>query len=99
MTLSQLISAGSDYRPVTTTLTFSPEDERECFQVPILVDQLNEGKEDFIAVITSVPDNVQTTQPNSATISILDINGERETPCKTFCSFLNIDFVTVDHWQ
>ena len=69
-----LITAGSDFTPVVTILTFTPEDERQCFQVPIFVDQLNEGKEDFIAAITSVPDGVIATQ--QAIVSILDTNGE-----------------------
>ena len=69
-----ITTAGSDFTPVVTTLTFTSEDERQCFQVPILVDQLNEGKEDFIAVITSVPDGVIATQ--QAIVSILDTNGE-----------------------
>lgn len=71
-----LLSAGSDYRQVTTTLTFEPEDDRICFEVPVLTDQLDEGKEDFVAEITAVPDGIVVFQPGVTTISILDVNGE-----------------------
>lgn len=72
-------SAGSDYTPVATTLTFNPDDETQCFEVLVLMDELNEGKEDFIVNITSVPDGVLTSQPDDAIISILDTNGETHT--------------------
>lgn len=68
--------AGIDYTPVTTTLTFNPSDITQCFQVPILLDSLNEGKEDFRAEIISVPDGVSIGQPDETTISIVDSNGE-----------------------
>ena len=72
-------SAGSDYTPVATTLTFNPDDETQCFEISVLMDELNEGKEDFIVDITSVPDGVLTSQPDNAIISILDANGETHT--------------------
>ena len=72
-------SASSDYTPVATTLTFNPDDETKCFEVSVLMDELNEGKEDFIVDITSVPDRVLTSQPDDAIISILDANGETHT--------------------
>ena len=61
------------------SLTFAPGDERQCFQVPVLVDQLDEGKEDFRAEITTVPDGViMPNQNRSATISILDSHGKAQ---------------------
>ena len=57
-----------------TELTFDPDVEKQCFQVPVLVDQLDEYK-DFIAEIKSVPDGVTSNQPRSVTISILDSHG------------------------
>ena len=61
---------------MTTTLTFNPEDEEQCFQVFVLIDELNEGKEDFIVDITSVPDGVLISRPDDAVVSILDANGK-----------------------
>ena len=69
------LSAGSDYQSVVTELTFDPDVEKQCFQVPVLVDQLDEDKEDFIAEINSVPDGITSNQPRSVTISILDSHG------------------------
>ena len=68
------VSAGSDYQPVATSLTFAPGDERQCFQVSVLVDQLDEGKEDFRAELSTTSDISVTNA--SATISILDSHGK-----------------------
>ena len=65
---------------MVTTLTFGPNDARLCFGVPILTDELDEGKEDFIVRLTSVPDGVVTGQPEFTTVSILDANGKAESP-------------------
>ena len=65
------VSAGSDYQPVATSLTFAPGDKRQCFQVSVLVDQLDEGKEDFRAELSTTSDISA-----SATISILDSHGK-----------------------
>lgn len=76
-------SAGSDYEQVTLPLLFRPGDEKQCFNIPVLPDELDEGKEDVEARITFVPDGVVVSQPEVATISILDINGEKlATQCK-----------------
>ena len=70
-------SGGRDYRPVVRRLTFRPDDERQCFELPILTDQLDEEKEDFITVVFSAPENVLIGWPFISTISILDANGEQ----------------------
>ena len=69
---------GSDYRGVIRTVTFGPNENRECFNVPILNDQLDEGTELFSAEISSVPSDrdVIVATPDSATISILDDDGK-----------------------
>ena len=74
-----LCPVGSDYNRVATTLTFGPDDERRCFVVPIVNDQINEGKEDFTAeIITStLPRGVVVSTPEVTTITILDDDGER----------------------
>ena len=73
-------------------MTFNPEDQRQCFQVIVLSDELNEGKEDFIVDITSVPDRVLTTRPDNAVVSILDANSKAKqysllvaSRCIKFC--------------
>ena len=71
-----LYIAGSDYQPVSVSLTFAPDDGRQCFQVSVLVDQLDEGKEDFRAVISTTSDNIVAANvTESVTISILDSHG------------------------
>lgn len=70
-------SDGSDYRRVTTTLTFQPNEDQECFDIPILADQLNEGTESFSAEITSVPSRVVISSPERTIISIVDDDGEK----------------------
>ena len=50
-----------------------------------MIDQLNEGKEDFVAEITSVPDGVLTTRPDEATISIFDANSETQQYAQILC--------------
>ena len=72
-----------------TELTFDPDVEKQCFQVPVLVDQLDEDEEDFIAEINSVPDGVTSNQPRSVTISILDSHGtSTETTTITYIQYL-----------
>jgi hypothetical protein len=66
--------AGSDYTQVVRTLTFSPDDDSQCFSVPILSDQLSEVTEEFTAGITAVSEGVTIGRPDVATISIIDSN-------------------------
>ena len=68
---------GSDYQPVTRTLTFQPNQNRMCFNIPILNDQLDEGTESFSVEIISVPSSgVVLGDPERSTISIIDDDGE-----------------------
>lgn len=71
------ISAGSDYEQVTTPLIFRPGDGRQCFNIPILPDEIDEGKEDFAVRITFLPGGVVASPHEVTFISILDINGEK----------------------
>ena len=68
---------GSDYQPVTRTLTFQPNQDQMCFNIPILNDQLDEGTESFSVEIISVPSSgVVLGDPERSIISIMDDDGE-----------------------
>lgn len=71
------ISAGSDYEQVTIPLIFRPGDGKQCFDIPILTDEIDEGKEDFAVRITFVPGGVVASPHEVTIISILDINREK----------------------
>lgn len=71
--------AGSDYKAVSTSLTFTPDDERKCFQIQVTVDQQDEEKEEFMAVITAAPQNILVNNQTRVTIiSIRDSRGESD---------------------
>ena len=72
------ITGGSDYRRETTTVTFQPNENRRCFEIEILNDQLDEGTESFSADIVSVPTDsgVVIANPNRTMISIIDDDGK-----------------------
>ena len=73
------VSAGSDYQPVEKELVFAPGDERQCFEVQIMVDQLDEEREEFLVLITSASDRIDINEPtSSSTISILDGHGQSD---------------------
>ena len=61
-----------------TTVTFQPNENRQCFDIEILNDQLDEGTESFSADILSVPSDsgVVITNPDSTIISIIDDDGK-----------------------
>ena len=63
-----------------TTVTFQPNENRQCFDIEILNDQLDEGTESFSADILSVPSDsgVVITNPDSTIISITDDDGKIE---------------------
>ena len=70
---------GADYISVTTTLTFSTQQPRQCINVTIIDDIEVETIEDFFANLTLVPTSVTTIDPNritvapaQATVSIMD---------------------------
>lgn len=60
------------------TLVFNPDQERVCFDIPVLEDQMDEGTEDFMVEITNVSPGVGTGRPRTTVISIIDSNGEME---------------------
>lgn len=63
---------------MSTTLTFRPNEDRKCFDIPILNDQLDEGTESFSAEILSVPTGMGVVigTPGRTIISITDDDGE-----------------------
>ena len=70
---------GADYISVTTTLTFSTQQPRQCINVTIIDDVQVETTENFFANLTFVPMSVTTIDPNQitiapvqATVSIMD---------------------------
>ena len=69
-------TAGSDYIAVNTVLTFSPADTRECVNVQILDDDVVENDEVINLNATLTMTNPLITIGGSATITILDEDGE-----------------------
>ena len=57
-------------------LSFQPNEDRACFDVDILDDQITEGQENFTARITSVTTGVTIGNPAVTTISITDDESE-----------------------
>ena len=69
------ISAGVDYidlHPELQILSFEPNENRTCFNINILDDQLSEGVENFYGTIVSVPTGVTIGTPDTTVISIMD---------------------------
>lgn len=67
-------AAPADYESITTFLTFSPGDERQCVEVNATEDDDTEGTEQFNITITSTDD--VNLDPDTAIINILDGNGK-----------------------
>ena len=62
---SDIVSSGSDYISVLTTLgTFSTRQPRQCFNVAIVDDSEVETTEDFFAILTLIPASVTIIHPN-----------------------------------
>ena len=72
---------GRDYRREITTVTFEANVTRECFEIEILNDQLDEGTESFSAEIVSVSSDSEVVigTPDQTTISIIDDDGKMHT--------------------
>ena len=70
-----------DFIASTTVVMFQPGETMQCLNVTILDDSLDEDmEEDFELVIDSVdPDEVETVDPATTRISIVDDDGERAT--------------------
>ena len=60
---------GADYISVTTALTFSTQQPRQCINVTIIDDIEVETIEDFFANLTLVPTSVTTIEPNRITVA------------------------------
>ena len=86
----------------TTTVTFGPNENRRCFEIEILNDQLDEGTESFSADIVSVPldSGVVIGSPDSTIITITDDDGKIEPftmhelwPCVKYLTLLWESFI------
>ena len=53
--LPPIVIGDADYTSVNVTVTFPQNESRVTFRVPILSDSLNEGIEDFTALISVSP--------------------------------------------
>jgi hypothetical protein len=65
---------GSDYTPVSDTLTFSPGDIFQTFSVPITDDSMDEPVEAISLTLTN-PVNASLGSPSTSTLSIVDNDG------------------------
>ena len=77
--MSLYSAAGLDYidlHPELQLVSFQPNEDRVCFDVTILDDQLSEGRENFSARIISVPTGVDIGNPGTTIISITDNDSE-----------------------
>ena len=61
-----------DLHPELQILSFEPNENRTCFNINILDDQLSEGVENFYGTIISVPTGVTIGTPDTTVISIMD---------------------------
>jgi arylsulfatase A-like enzyme len=61
--------AGSDYTPVSQTLTFSPGQTRKTVNVPILADSLAEGSETFSVTLSDPANAILGTRTGTGTIT------------------------------
>ena len=57
------------------TFTFSKDSTRQCFDVGILDDDINEPEKTFLAML-STGDPQVTLSPDTATITIIDNDGK-----------------------
>jgi hypothetical protein len=65
---------GSDYTPVSDTLTFSPGDIFQTFSVPITDDSMDEPVEAISLTLTN-PVNASLGTPSTSTLEIMDNDG------------------------
>jgi hypothetical protein len=65
---------GSDYTPVSDTLTFSPGDIFQTFSVPITDDSMDEPVEAISLTLTN-PVNASLGTPSTSTLEIVDNDG------------------------
>lgn len=68
-------TADADYAATSDTLTFTPGETSETFEVSITQDQLYEGSETFSATLGTTTGNAILGSPSSATITIVDDDG------------------------
>lgn len=65
-------TAGSDYTPVTGTLTFGPGETSKSFTVPVLNDSIHESDESFRVVLSNPAGGAALGSPANATVTIAD---------------------------
>ena len=72
------LSAGDDFIQISgVPISFSVNQYRVCFPVPIIDDDEYEGvTENFTAVIASIPVGIMLGEPDTAIISIVDNDSE-----------------------
>ena len=67
---------GEDYNSGTFTVKFNAGITRAPFNVAINEDNISEGNESFnLTIDPSLPDKVTTTNPDQATVTIVDNDG------------------------
>lgn len=64
-----------DYKLSASTLYLIPTQNQSCTMAEVLNDNLVEGNETFQVILTSMDSAVTISTPNSATMTIEDING------------------------
>ena len=90
-----------DLHPELQVLSFQPNEERVCFDVVIVDDQLSEGEENFTARITFTPTGVDIGSPETTIISISDNESKIEAKkdlqkasvCIYNCNFYCFNFI------
>ena len=66
---------GKEYSFQQITFTFSKDNTRQCFNVSILDDDINEPEKTFLVMLTTGDPQV-TLSPDTATITIIDDEGK-----------------------
>jgi chitinase len=64
-TSDRLAVAGADYQDVSGTLTFAPGTRSMAIEVPVIGDNVKEGKENFVVNLSN-PVNATVTAPNNS---------------------------------
>ena len=77
-TVDDTAQGGADYVPLATSLCFDTESPaRQCVNVTLLDDNLFEGGESFILMLSSaISSNLVDITSNVTTVSVIDNDGE-----------------------
>ena len=73
------LSAGSDYSPISSTLTLTSSTTMVAVLIPIIDDSVVETDEQFTVVLSSSDPNVLTSN-NQATVTIVNDDSKLRTP-------------------